>query len=135
MSLVVKKGSNSRFCTSGGMPLPVSATSRMTTSVTRSASRFAIEPGAQGDLAVLADAVGGVLDEIDQHLLDLLRVNAELERRTASSEREPDVGLFQLRLEQRLDLAQRLIGGHGRQVRIGGPREQEHVLDDAFRGG
>ena len=36
-----------------------------------------IEPGAQGDLAVLADAVSGVLDEIDQHLLDLLRVDLD----------------------------------------------------------
>src|ERR1035437_4708278 len=34
-----------------------------------------IEPGAQGDLAIVADAVRSVLDEIDQDLLTLLGVN------------------------------------------------------------
>ena len=39
--------------------------------------RFPVPPGAQRDCAVVGDAVGGVLHEIDQHLLDLRGVHPD----------------------------------------------------------
>ena len=56
----------------------------------------------------LADAFRRVLHQVDEHLLDLLRIGANL-RSDRVFERKRDVGFLEFRRQQRLDLAQRFL--------------------------
>ena len=128
---MVKNGSKRRFSTSGGMPLPVSATSRTTTSVGLSASGSGVESGAQRDVAIVSDAVGRILDQVDEHLFDLLGIDPN-PRIRAIQERNSNVQFAQLRSQERLHLAQRLVGVHQFELRFRGSCEREEVAHDPF---
>ena len=85
----------------------------------RSARRLSIA-GATRRVMVpsLADAVGGVLNQVDQHLFDLLRVDADPGRRGDLPATSRMLDFSNCGREQCLHLAQRLVGGHGRQLRV-----------------
>src|SRR6266581_5170820 len=86
---------------------------------------------AQGNGAITANAFGGVLHQIDEHLLDLLRIHMDAGRK-GILESEMDVRFFEFRSEQRVDFAQRLFGWHGDETRLGRAAKKQDVFDDAF---
>src|SRR5437899_5030588 len=83
----------------------------------------------QRDNAVCADTVGGVLDQINQHLFDLRRINTN----QASGKRfdvDSNAGFFKVGRKESLDFAQRFIGGNRFEMGLGWTSEEQHVLDN-----
>jgi len=77
VSFVVKNGSNKRFFDFGGNAFAGVRDFKDDDVRLAVGKRFPVPPGAQRDCAVVGDAVGGVLHEIDQHLLDLRGVHPD----------------------------------------------------------
>ena len=83
-------------------------------------------------VAVLADAVGGVLNQVDQHLLDLLRVNLNAARRRIPRRR---AGCWPFRSWGLRSVWTWRKGSSAETVarsRLGGPGEEQDIFDDAF---
>ena len=78
--------------------------------------------GAERDGAVRADGVGGVLHQVDEHLLELGWVGVD-ERVGEKLLLQLDVGLAQLRFQQGGQLTQRLRGAQRAWVAGSGCRE------------
>lgn len=90
-----------------------------------------VEAGAQSYSAVSADALGGVLDEIDEHLLDLLGIDTDRGRNRVFA-RELNIRFFELRPKKCLDLIEELGGRRIHQMRFGRPGEKQDISDDTF---
>ena len=119
--LVLKNGVNRRSRASGAIPGPLS----------RTASRvFAVlAPQVDGDAAVLADGLHGVLQDVDQHLLDLVLVHLDVGHRLLALPAAGDAARLHLRLQQRQDVLHQRRQRHRPEV---GERET-HDLGEALR--
>ena len=82
--------------------------------------------------ALLPDALGGVADEIDEHLLELLRIGAKGRFVRARFDGKLDVVLRQFRREQLVDFAQQCVGSELCEIRITGTGEEKEVGHDAI---
>ena len=93
---------------------------------------FGAQPKAQSNIAVLANALGGILDEVDQRLFDLLRIDPDFGRDRIFITKA-NVGLRQLRSKKLLYFAQRLVCRHRNQFGLRWPGEQEHIFDNPLQ--
>src|SRR3954466_14882869 len=95
------------------------------------AQPFCVLTRPQGNDAIAADAVGGILDEVDQDLLHLGRIDSN---RSADwmIDFEPNARALEVRSKQSLDFPQWLVRRHIPEVRFGWAGEQEHVLHYSF---
>ena len=84
---------------------------------------------AQRDEAVAANALRRILNQVDQHLLELLRVAVEprLPLRLAC---QPDRLPLQLGRHQFADLVEQQLGSHEDKIRRSGPRQLDKILED-----
>ena len=134
-SLVVKNGSNTRGKTSGGMPLPVSATRTATNSPLKpSSAALAAQQhrlGADGQRAARRHGVARIEGEIEQRQLELAGV--DLDRAGPPRHAEPDVDVAAQRAaEHVLDLRQPLGEiDHAGLMHLP-PREREQLPGQAF---
>src|ERR1051326_376646 len=93
---------------------------------------LAIFPRAHRDCAAAADAVRGVLNQIDEHLLNLRGVGIDARLRIIFQHKLNAISR-QLGSKQVLDFVKRKANGDGRERRFGGTRELEEVIDHAFK--
>ena len=88
--------------------------------------------GAQRDRALVTDAVGGVLNEIDEHLLELERIGQERGFGHRSGFQldglAPELGR-----EEIAHLAERGLSGERGELRLAWPRELEKVFQDLLQ--
>src|SRR5881394_820875 len=76
----------------------------------------------QRDETVAADALSRILNQIDQHLLELLRIAVEAHL-PLRLDRQPDRLQLQLRRHQVAHFFEQRFGGHVDQIRWSGPRQ------------
>jgi hypothetical protein len=81
----------------------------------------------QGDRAIVADALGGILHQIDQDLLDLAQVGPDLTG-DRGREIEPDPGLGQLARKKPMDFGERQMGGDEGEFGLVRPGEMEELV-------
>jgi hypothetical protein len=80
----------------------------------------------EGNRSILPDAIGGVLDEVDQDLLDLLSVRGDGQSRfSLGAQRDAARGEFHL--EQLADVRQETFDRDLSDFRIGRPGELEEI--------
>ena len=87
---------------------------------------------AQGDRAAGFHALDPVLNQVDEHLLDLVRVHPQPDI-GHGLEVEPDGGLLQLGSKQRAHAGEQAVGRDGEEPRFGRARELEEILHDPFQ--
>ena len=75
------------------------------------------------------NALGGISNQVDQHLFELLLVPVEM-RHSLRLAFQPDTLLPQLRRHQVANLFQQRLRGHQRQFRWRGSRQQGKILED-----
>ena len=87
---------------------------------------------AQRDYSFVPDAVRRVLNQVDQHLFDLLGVRAH-PGSFGRLQLQLDRGLFQLRLQQVMNFLQDPLRRDGNQFRLGRAGKLEEILDDPLQ--
>lgn len=86
--------------------------------------------GTEGDMAVVGDAVGGVLDEVDEGLGELLVVSVD-EEVSGAGDGELDLFRGEGGLEEFEDGLEEVGDREGAEVGLGGAGELEELVDDA----
>ena len=91
-----------------------------------------VEARPQSYSAVLAYALGCILDEVDEHLLNLLGIDANLGSYGVFT-CKTNVGFRKLRVKKRLNFSQNLARRNGDKLRFRRPGKKEDIPHDAFQ--